>query len=192
MSHEKRPRLTLEQPDAGAGDKAAETPRAIPKNPGLPPDLPHEACRALCCRRGKHWFWYQFALNEYWNGPSHESLDTWGRWKALHGGVSGRATSIQALGLAPWDELEPRTRERLKTWSPVAKQLWESDFIGHRQAIVRAWIWHYLDDNFFSFSGGDALPDTLVQFSSPIWEHVRALRRDLDGKGIRSEKTLSW
>jgi hypothetical protein len=85
------------------------------------------------------------------------------------------------LGLAPWGELAPATRERLMMWSPVAKQLWESEFEGHREALVRAWIWHYLDDNFFSFSGGGAPDGALIEFESPVWEHVRALRRDLDG-----------
>jgi hypothetical protein len=71
------------------------------------------------------------------------------------------------LGLAPWGELAPATRERLMTWSPVAKQLWESEFEGHREALVRAWIWHYLDDNFFSFSEGAAHPTAPSSSLSP-------------------------
>ncbi|SPQ25716.1 1a95b422-4dc1-4a86-9963-5e7186f50c9d [Thermothielavioides terrestris] len=40
---------------------------------------------------------------------------------------------------------------------------------------IRAWIWHYLDDNLFSF----AASADLVRFASPVWDHVRALRHHL-------------
>ncbi|KAK4149243.1 hypothetical protein C8A00DRAFT_19041 [Chaetomidium leptoderma] len=99
-------------------------------------------------------------------------------WNNLGGGVRSQASQLEELGLAPWDELQPMVRERFTRWSPVARQLWESEFVDHRNSLVRAWIWHYLDDNLFSFSGGED-PGALVPFS-PVWEHVRALRRHLD------------
>jgi hypothetical protein len=93
-----------------------------------------------------------------------------------------QSKTIQALGLAPWAELQPRVQRRLTKWSPVAKELWESEFVELREALVRAWIWHYLDDNLFSFSGGDEDAGELVETSSPAWDCVRGLRRHLDGK----------
>jgi hypothetical protein len=64
----------------------------------------------------------------------------------------------------------------------VAEQLWES-VSRHQEALVRAWIWYYLhvDDNLFSFSGGNESLDSLVKCRSS-WTQVRALRRNLDGK----------
>lgn len=49
--------------------------------------------------------------------------------------------------------------------------------------MIRAWIWHQLDDNLFSLAG-DAREEDLVQLSSATWEHVRTLRQDLDGKAL--------
>lgn len=85
----------------------------------------------------------------------------------LSSSVRETVASVQALGLVPWDELSPNTRERLETWTSVAKELWESEFAEHREALVRAWIWHYLDDNFFSFSGGGTPDCALIKVQFP-------------------------
>ncbi|KAK3305069.1 uncharacterized protein B0T15DRAFT_574513 [Chaetomium strumarium] len=98
----------------------------------------------------------------------------------LRGSVPEVAMDMVRRGLAAWDTLHPTVRERMSRWSPLARQLWDSPFPDHQEAMVRAWIWHYLDDNIFSFSG-DAQGDELVPCASPVWEHVRALRRALDG-----------
>jgi hypothetical protein len=47
--------------------------------------------------------------------------------------------------------------------------------------MVRAWIWHYLDDNLFSFGGGTQ-GQPLVALSSPVWEHFRALRQEFNSE----------
>ncbi|KAH6632293.1 hypothetical protein F5144DRAFT_489514 [Chaetomium tenue] len=128
---------------------------------------------------GDSWAYHLQALNEYVNGPTVDGLIDRGRWGSLVTKVKGQARALRQLGLAPWNELAPETKERLSSWSPVAKQLWESDFTEHRDAMVRAWIWHYLDDNLFSFAGG-IQEQSLVPLSSPVWEHFRAFRRDLN------------
>ncbi|KAH6627433.1 hypothetical protein F5144DRAFT_575827 [Chaetomium tenue] len=73
------------------------------------------------------------------------------------------------------------------SWSPVAKQLWESDFLDHKKVMPQAWIWHYLDDYVFSFAGNQQ--DGTLKLRSPVWEHVRALRRDLDVLRARDATT---
>ncbi|KAK4234782.1 hypothetical protein C8A03DRAFT_46961 [Achaetomium macrosporum] len=100
-------------------------------------------------------------------------------WKSLLSSVGRVSRCIPKLGLAPWDMLSPHVQERFGQWTPDAKRLWESDFGWHREALVRAWIWHYLDDNIFSFSPSAGAGE-LVKCSSPVWEHVRLLWQDLD------------
>jgi hypothetical protein len=180
MDLNKRQQLGSQQGDAPAGPASGLVAPDAPNTlwAAIPPS---ETCKALCCRRGGWWVAHHLALDDYRNGPSRESLDTWGCWNAVCGGVMARAGAIRALGLAPWDMLSPPVRERFKRWTPVAQNLWESDFDDHREAMVRAWIWHYLDDNLFSFSPS-AGPGELVSCASPVWEHVRLLRRDVDGK----------
>jgi hypothetical protein len=173
MSREKRPKLSSDQPD---DPPVTETARGSPRASKA---LKTTTCDAYCCKLGEEWANYSTALTWYKNQPCKTVLLP-GRYP-LSGSIRSTAGSMRVLGLAPWGELAPATRERLMTWSPVAKQLWGSEFEGHREALVRAWIWHYLDDNFFSFSGGGAPDGALVEFGSPVWEHVRALRRDLDG-----------
>ncbi|KAK4239130.1 hypothetical protein C8A03DRAFT_32811 [Achaetomium macrosporum] len=93
----------------------------------------------------------------------------------LVGDVPARAQEIYRLGLASWDDLSASTKQRMLTWSPVARELWESDFVMHREALVRAWIWHYLDDTLFT-----GRTDNPVKCSCEAWEHLRALRLELD------------
>jgi hypothetical protein len=180
MDLNKRQQPGSQQGDAPAGPASGLVAPDAP-NPLWAAIPPSETCKALCCRRGGWWVAHHLALDDYRNGPSRESLNTWGCWNAVCGGVMARAGAIRALGLAPWDMLSPPVRERFKRWTPVAQNLWESDFDDHREAMVRAWIWHYLDDNLFSFSPS-AGPGELVSCASPVWEHVRLLRRDVDGK----------
>jgi hypothetical protein len=104
-----------------------------------------------------------------------------GNWKPLLSEVKGWSRDIQQMGLAAWGDLDPDARRRLESWSPAARRFWESDFPAHRSGIVQAWIWHYLDDNLFSFAT-DAEEESLVKSSSKVWTHVRGLRRELDGK----------
>lgn len=85
------------------------------------------------------------------------------------------------MGLIAWEDLDLDARRRLESWTPAARQFWESDFIACQEGIVQAWIWHYLDDNLFSFAT-DAEEGSLVKPSSPVWQHVRGLRRELDGR----------
>jgi hypothetical protein len=135
----------------------------------------------LDSKNGINWIWQHLTLDEYPEGPEKEWLNDY----ALGPTVSlivRQAETIQALGLAPWAELQPAVRQRLTRWSPVAKELWESEFVEVREALVRAWIWHYLDDNLFSWRGGDEDAGQLVRTSSPAWECVRSLRRHLAGK----------
>ncbi|EAQ88769.1 predicted protein [Chaetomium globosum CBS 148.51] len=107
-----------------------------------------------------------------------ERLDTAGYWEPLRTEVRLLGGHLQKWGLLPWPSLDPEVQSRLSSWSPVAKQLWESDFLGHQKAMVQAWIWHYLDDYVFSFAGNQQ--DGILKLRSPVWEHVQVLRRDLD------------
>ncbi|KAK3294348.1 uncharacterized protein B0H64DRAFT_433529 [Chaetomium fimeti] len=135
-------------------------------------------CTATCCQtdsRAAH----LRALDRYTNGPCVDGLLDRGGWETLATMVIVQAGTVRKLGLARWEDLTPETREKLSSWSPAARQLWESDFLAHHEAMVRAWIWHYLDDNLFSFAGG-AQGQSLVALSSPVWEHFRAFRRDLN------------
>jgi hypothetical protein len=185
MPRAKRQKLHVNKPTANpAADSPADTtPFASPIVDPWAPHGPSETCSATCCRKGQQWVDHHFALDIYKNGPSVERLDTAGCWAPLTTRVGSQAQAIQRLGLRPWRNLGRSVQTRLKSWSPAAKQLWQSDFIAHREAMVRAWIWHYLDDNLFSFAGA-AQDGTLVPLSSSTWEHVRALRRDLDGESL--------
>ncbi|KAH6856104.1 hypothetical protein B0I37DRAFT_301827 [Chaetomium sp. MPI-CAGE-AT-0009] len=102
-----------------------------------------------------------------------------GCWEPLTGLVKLQARDLRRLGLARWEDLATETRERLSSWSPAARKLWESDFLCHNEAMVRAWIWHYLDDNLFSFAGGTQ-EQSPIPLSSPVWENFRALRREFN------------
>ncbi|KAH6844717.1 hypothetical protein B0I37DRAFT_167305 [Chaetomium sp. MPI-CAGE-AT-0009] len=150
------------------------------------PDIPGGPCQAFCCKRGAAWAEYHWVLDVYHDGPSShlEELDTLGCWKQLITRVRVLAESMQRWGLVQWQELSPDTRGRLESWSSVAQELWESDFVAHREGIVQACIWHYLDDNLFSFAP-DLEESVLVKASSPVWEHVRGLRRHLNALSTR-------
>ena len=74
------------------------------------------------------------------------------RWAPLVRDVAIRAREIRGLGLRPWDDLSLCSREILKQWSPVGRRLWQSGLPEHRDALVRAWIWHYLDSHILSSS----------------------------------------
>jgi hypothetical protein len=124
-------------------------------------------------------------MEEYIEGPQPEALDDvlGGGWGPLRERLQRLANDMPSLGLAPWDRLSPQVRERLEQWTPDARALWESDFRCHQVAMVRAWIWHYLDDNLFAFSPSAGAGE-LVKCSAPVWEHVRLLWQDLDDKCV--------
>jgi hypothetical protein len=123
-------------------------------------------------------------VEDYINGPTAELLDSMGCWELLRAEVRLLGGYLRKWGLLPWQSLDPEVQSRFSSWSPVAKQLWKSDFLAHPEAMVQAWIWHYLDDYLFSFA--DNQRDGTLELRSPVWEHVRALRRDLDGKSSPS------
>lgn len=133
---------------------------------------------------GMDWIINQSVVEDYINGPTAELLESMGRWNRLRSEVRLLGEDLQKRGLPPWQSLDPEVQSRLSSWSPVAEQLWGSDFLAHREAMVQAWIWHYLDDYLFSFAGNQQ--DGTLELRSPVWEHVRALRRDLDGKSSPS------
>ncbi len=142
------------------------------------PSLPSPTCPARCCRYGNEWIQYHLAVDEYVGGPYEEFFS--GHWESVQAEAGSLLAELGMAGLAPWDDLPAAARDKLSRWSPVARQLWESDFVEHRLGLVRAWIWHYLDDNIFW--SADAAHDDLVPCASPAWEHARALRRELHGK----------
>ncbi len=46
----------------------------------------------------------------------------------------------------PWENLRPQHQEKLKHWTPKARQF----MMTHPTVMFRAWIWHLLDDFVFS------------------------------------------
>ncbi|KAK4040413.1 hypothetical protein C8A01DRAFT_46227 [Parachaetomium inaequale] len=168
MPRRKRQKRNRPTANLAAGSPADTIPFAAPTIDPWARRGPSETYSAACCRK-----------DQGWNGPSVERLDRFGCWTPLTTRVGLQAESIQRLGLTPWRDLSRSVQTRLKSWSPTAKQLWQSDFVAHRKAMVRAWIWHYLNNFLFSFVG-DAQDEVLVPLSSSTWERVRALRRDLD------------
>jgi hypothetical protein len=142
------------------------------------PKGPSESCQAVCCQRGAEWACYHYTLDLYQNGPSELDLSC---WKELTRHVRIWSETLQLMGLVEWQAMSPETRGMLESWSPVAQQLWESDFVAHREGIIQAFIWHYLDDNLFSFAP-NLEEKALVEPSCSAWEHVRGLRRQLNGK----------
>ncbi|KAK3296461.1 uncharacterized protein B0H64DRAFT_170728 [Chaetomium fimeti] len=174
MSQTKRQKRRTPSPDSsGSEDSLPTPPRGLSPPPG-----PHVDCAAYCCKRGEDWVSRQFITETYTNGPSEDLLDTGGCWKLLRVQVGLMGEHLRKWGLIPWQNLDPEVQSRFSSWSPVAKELWESDFLAHPEAMVQAWIWHYLDDYLFSFAGNQQ--DGALKLRSPVWEHVRALRRDLD------------
>jgi hypothetical protein len=167
-------------------------PESVQISMGKPDKLPKPEARVVrtgifgqevkCdgCGKSPDWLTRHSILDDYNASPCHTMFNHWA-WDGMRGVVHGFAGHVQRLGLAPWDDLRTSTQDRLNKWSPVARRLWESDFRGHPRALVRAWIWHYLDDNFFSFSP-DANADDLTNCSSKAWEYVRGLRRELQGQ----------
>jgi hypothetical protein len=107
-------------------------------------------------------------------------LDAWG---CVKGGIDNLSIDMVDRGLAAWDTLPPSVREKMSRWSPLARQLWESPFADHRTAMIRAWVWHYLVDNVLVDSE-DVQDDETVPCASPVWEHVRALRRAWSGEQL--------
>jgi hypothetical protein len=111
------------QPDLEAG-AASAGPASGLVAPSAPNKLwaiypPSDSCGALCCRKGGWWVHHHLALDDYHNGPSRESLDGSGCWKAVRLGVSRRAAEMLALGLAPWDRLSPDARARFRQTEAV-------------------------------------------------------------------------
>ncbi|KAH6851204.1 hypothetical protein B0I37DRAFT_445112 [Chaetomium sp. MPI-CAGE-AT-0009] len=142
---------------------------------------PSEKCDAACCREGDDWLRYQYGLTSYSNGPGVDTLLVRGKgaWTNLRGSIIRTAEALERVGLAHWYDLSPDARKKLKSWSPVAKELWESDFSNHQEALVQVWLWRYVEENLFFFSNSTASVDGAVACSSPVWEHVRTLTRDL-------------
>lgn len=137
-------------------------------------------CDAQCCRNGRDWLRYQDSLTSYWNGPGTDTL--LGAWNTLAIRIEMEAEELEKRGLARWHDLSPGVREKLERWSPMAKQLWESDFSKHQAALVQVWIWRYVEETFLFFSNSTASPEGDVPCASPVWEHVRTLTRDLQRK----------
>ncbi len=81
-----------------------------------------EACRGYCCQRGKVWLRTHYLIDQIREDPSIEALDTYA-WGPVSGGVSAIAGKIWRVGLAPWAELQPAVRDKMRQWSPVAQQL---------------------------------------------------------------------
>jgi len=185
MSHGKHPESVSERSDGVAGHEAPRAGASV--SSGDIGTAPHKDRDDACCGCDQDWHSYHLTLDWYMDGPSRSCLKSDGGWGSLPVEVGVEAYRLRKLGLARWRDLDPSTRERLQTWSPVAEQLWESDFFRHREGLVRAWIWHYLQDNLFSFSAvATGPPDSLLECSSPVWERVRALHRDLTGKSLLS------
>ncbi|KAK4238326.1 hypothetical protein C8A03DRAFT_33674 [Achaetomium macrosporum] len=149
-----------------SGSKPADEPRWLF---GPREDLPSRDCKAQCCKAGINWIDPHSKLDEYPGGPDDQHLSGLA-WGPTMSAVITNAEKVQALGLAPWAEPQPSVREKLTRWCPIAQQLWEADFVQGRENLVRTWTWHYLDDNLFSFSGGNEEPGSLVHASSPVWE----------------------
>lgn len=148
-----------------------------------PPTLPSESCPARCCYRGPEWAEYYLAVDDYNGGPCQTGLNR--RWISLKIGVAGIVHNLRVAGLARWDKLPPAARDRMSEWSPVARQLWESDFEEHQDGLLQAWVWHYLEDNIFWSAGATGVLEDLAPCAFPVWGHVRALRRELHGMGSR-------
>lgn len=143
---------------------------------------PSPTCPAFCCKRVLDWAYFYDDLDFYNHCPFPEGFLNTYAWDPVRGGILSLARQLQMGGLlARWDELQPMAKEKMLRWSPVAREFWESDFPEHRQAVVQAWIWHYLNDNLFAIAA-DVQSADLFPCSSPVWEHVRALRQKLDGR----------
>ena len=177
MSQTKRQKRTT---SSSSSSETEESPPTSPRVFFSPAPGPHPDCPAYCCQMGMDWIRRQISTEEYVNGPAVDRLDSGGGWKLLRVQVGLLGEHLRKWGLIPWQYLDPEVQSRFISWSPVARQLWESDFVAHREAMVQAWIWHYLDDYIFSFAGSQR--DGPLKVRSPVWEHVRTLRRDLDGK----------
>lgn len=148
-----------------------------------PPILPSESCPAQCCRRGPGWAKYYLAVDRYMDGPCQTGLNK--AWTCLQTGVFGIVHFLRKAGLARWDKVPPAARDRMSEWSPVARQLWESDFEEHQDGLLQAWVWHYLEDNIFWSAGATGAVEELAPCASPLWEYVRGLRRELHGMRSR-------
>ena len=146
------------------------------------------SCPGVCCHKGNDWVRRHYDVERFPKDMGVEGLDTYA-WKPLSGGIPNLARFLREYGLAPWKELPPVVRERMSLWSPVAQHLWESEFEEHQEALVRAWIWHYIDDNLLSFLEDDSSGEPL-HCAAPVWSHVRALYRELDGRCLRFSPLL--
>jgi hypothetical protein len=116
----------------------------------------------------------------YPNGPCESLLPKF--LPSLLGRIGGFAFPLRVAGLARWDDLPPAARDNMSRWSPVARQLWESDFDEHKDGLISAWVWRYLDYHIFWSPGAadDAAPP--LPCATPAWEYARGLRRELYGK----------
>jgi hypothetical protein len=166
----------------GGSPAAAPSKNDAPARKKLRALAGDKSCPGFCCQKGDDWVRAHAFVDNFPQAPTTTGLDAYA-WVPVSNEVKSLATQVQNFGLAPWSELPPAIRESMNLWSPVAQQLWESDFDSHREALVRAWIWHYLDDNLLSFSG-DVPSAEYPPCASPVWTHVRALLRELDGKAF--------
>ena len=149
-------------------------------SPPLPPMVGPPSCPGLCCHQGDDWVRRHLEMDKFPKDMGTTGLDAYA-WDPVSSEVMGLARHLRYCGLAPWDELPPVVRDKMSLWSPVAQQLWGSEFASHQEALIRAWIWHYLDDTMLSFSGDGSSAESLP-CASPVWTHFRALSRELDGR----------
>lgn len=178
-------------PEGTATDPSAPgvDPASVETGPFGSCVVANAVCPAWCCKKGRNWVLHHHNVDEYVGGPTTTGCDTYA-WGPVHGGVPNLAWQLRNRGLLPWAQLQPAVRGKFNHWSPVARQLWESELDAHPEALVRAWIWHYFDDNLLSFFGDTSTLDP-VPCASPVWEHVRALRRDLSGECARRTLLIS-
>ncbi|EAQ86903.1 predicted protein [Chaetomium globosum CBS 148.51] len=168
-------------PDKTIGDGNIEAIHPIPNSSAG--SAPSVKCNRTCCRiSGENWFRYHHRLTNYPNGPALDTLFFRGNgaWAELVARIQATAEMLEHYdGLACWHDLSLGVREKLESWSPMAKELWKSDFSRHQEALVKVWIWRYVERALFFFSSNTASPDGDVACCSPVWERVRTHARDL-------------
>lgn len=97
-----------------------------------------------------------------------------GVWHDLSGLIQAAGYHVPA-GLS-WDNLKAETQEKLSSWSPHAKQMFESHG-RDRSPLFAAWIWHILVDNLFSPTGASKLSG-----SNELWASYRKLQVAFHGE----------
>ncbi|KAK3994864.1 hypothetical protein QBC44DRAFT_305789 [Cladorrhinum sp. PSN332] len=72
--------------------------------------------------------------------PHHTEfiIEKYNRLKATIADVARVAIE---LGPRPWDLLPQGIRDRMVLWSPFAQEYWHSPLAGHREAMIRRYLW---------------------------------------------------